>query len=124
MRYLLIMGTDAAATETETSREEMMGWLADLDARGGNVVGDRLRPITDATTVRMRDGAAIITDGPFTESKEWIAGYHVIEAADLDEAIAIAQRHPGAKLGAVEIRPAWPFSTGRDTGRSTGRDDG
>ena len=124
MRYLLIMGTDSTATETESTREEMVAWTADLDARGGDVTGDRLRPVADATTVRLRDGQAFITDGPFTEAKEWIAGYHVIEAADLDEAIAIAQGHPGARLGAIEIRPAWPFSTGRDTGRSSGRDDG
>lgn len=78
-------------------------------ASSAHVRGDRLRPIEDATLVRVRDGEVLVTDGPFTESKEWIAGYDLIEAADLDEAIEIASKHPMARFGRIELRPVWPL---------------
>ena len=69
--------------------------------------GGRLRPVSDATTVRVRGGEVLISDGPFAETKEQIAGFNVLERADLDEAIEIASRHPTAKLGTFELRPFW-----------------
>ena len=83
--------------------------VAEMVARGVNLHGDRLRPIEDATLVRVRNGEVLVTDGPFTESKEWIAGYDMLEAADLDEAIEIASKHPMARFGRIELRPVWPF---------------
>ena len=72
-------------------------------------MGERLRPAEDATTVRVRKGEVLITDGPFTESKEWIAGFDILECEDLDEAIEIASRHPMARNGRLELRPFWPM---------------
>jgi hypothetical protein len=67
--------------------------------------GNRLLPAAEATTIRVRDGKVLTTDGPFTETKEQIGGYFLIEARDLNEAIRIASRIPGARLGCVEVRP-------------------
>jgi hypothetical protein len=82
-------------------------WLSDLTARGVLLDGGRLRPVSDATTVRVRGGGLLVSDGPFAETKEQVAGYDVIDCADLDEAIEIASRHPSASIGTVEVRPFW-----------------
>jgi hypothetical protein len=71
------------------------------------LLGDRLRPVSDATTVRVRNDELLISDGPFAETKEQIGGFDVIECADLDEAIEVASKHPVARFGAVEVRPFW-----------------
>jgi hypothetical protein len=78
-----------------------------MDGRGVRLQGDRLRPVSDATTVRVRDDEVLMTDGPFAETKEQIAGYDILECADLDEAIEVAARHPMARYGAIEVRPFW-----------------
>lgn len=85
-------------------------WVDELETRGVSEYGERLRPEQDATTVRVRGGEVLVVDGPFTESKESIGGFDVIEARDLDEAIEIASKHPVASFGRVEIRPfvQWP----------------
>ena len=75
--------------------------------RGVLVEGNRLRPVADATSVRMRDGEVIVLDGPFAETKEQIAGFDIIDCADLDEAMEIAAKHPTARLGTIEVRPFW-----------------
>ncbi len=67
--------------------------------------GSVLRPVRDATTVRTRGDEVLLSDGPFAETREYIAGYDIVECADLDEAIQIAARHPCARFGAVEVRP-------------------
>jgi hypothetical protein len=82
-------------------------WLSDLTARGVLLDGARLRPVSDATTVQVRQGNLLVSDGPFAETKEQVAGYDVIDCADLDEAIEIASRHPNALTGTVEVRPFW-----------------
>jgi hypothetical protein len=74
-------------------------------AKGTDLQGVRLHSIDDATTVRVRGGELLVTDGPFTESKEWIAGFAMLECADLDEAIEIAARNPMAFEGRLELRP-------------------
>jgi hypothetical protein len=74
-------------------------------ARGVTLHGDRLRSVDDATTVQVRDQEILVSDGPFAETKEQIAGYDVIDCADLDEAIEIAAKHPTAWLGTIEVRP-------------------
>ena len=95
---------EAEGTESEVTIDE---WLAEVE--GKRVTGDRLRPVDDATTVRVSKGEVLVSDGPFTESKDWIAGFDIIECADLDEAIAIAARHPQAYGGKLELRPFWPM---------------
>ena len=79
--------------------------VADVDGRGKRITGDALRPVSEATTVRVSRGKVLVTDGPFTETKEWIAGFDILECDDLDEAIAIAARH-GAAIGAKPVAVA------------------
>lgn len=109
MRYVLFICTDPDAEPYDPEGDNIEEWFGALQAEGKHVLGDRLRPVEDATTVRVRGGERIVTDGPFTESREWIAGFDVIEADDLDEAIGIAGRHPMARFGRVEVRPVWPL---------------
>jgi hypothetical protein len=70
--------------------------------------GDRLRPVSTASTVRVRNGKVLVTDGPFAETREQLGGYYFVEAKNLDEALALAARIPGAKYGSIEVRPIWP----------------
>ncbi len=72
--------------------------------------GERLKPIASASTVRVRNGKTVITDGPFAETREQLGGYYMVEAKDQAEANAIAARIPGAKHGSIEVRPIWPMS--------------
>lgn len=109
MKYLLIHCVDEA---TEPSGEQgaeidrsLAIWIEEMDDRGVLRHGDRLRPVSDATTVRARAGEVLVADGPFAETKEQIGGYDVIECADLEEAIEVASKHPTARLGTIEIRP-------------------
>jgi hypothetical protein len=69
--------------------------------------GERLRPTADATTVRVRDGEVLASDGPFAETKEQIGGYYVVDCKDLDEAVEVAAKIPGARFGSIEVRPIW-----------------
>jgi hypothetical protein len=82
-------------------------WVEEMDGRGVRLLGNQLRPVSDATTVRVRGGDLLVADGPFAETKEQIAGFDVIECADLDEAIEVASRHPVARYGTIEVRPFW-----------------
>ena len=107
MRYMMLVGTDPEGEQLEEDTTE--AWVADVDGRGKRLIGDRLRPMDDATTVRVRKGELLITDGPFTESKDWIVGFDILECDDLDEAIEIASAHPMARAGRLELRPFWPF---------------
>jgi hypothetical protein len=113
MQYLFFIGTapDSTVAPSDPPQESASpyDWVEEMDGRGVRKFGDRLRPAEDATTVRVRDGELLVTDGPFVEGKEYIAGIDVIECADLDEAIEIASKHPMAAYGLVEIRPFWPF---------------
>ena len=80
-----------------------------LDATGARLGGEALVGIDSATTVRVREGDVMTTDGPFAETKEQLGGFYLIEAADLDEAISHAADMPGSKYGSVEIRPVWDW---------------
>ncbi len=112
MKFMLFVCVDRAIVDRmrdqPRDRDEPMPWADELDAAGVRLDGDELRPYTDATTVRVRGGEVLLGDGPFAETKEVIAGYDVIECADLDEAIAIAAKHPVAQGGVIEIRPFYP----------------
>jgi hypothetical protein len=80
-----------------------------MESRSIRLTGDRLRPPSDATTVRVRDGETLVTDGPFVETKEYVGGFDIIDCANLDEAIEVASKHPIAKFGMIELRPFWPL---------------
>ena len=114
MRYMMFVATDPEAEPFVAAEDTIGDWVADVDARGVHVFGERLRPVQDATLVRVRGGELLVTDGPFTESKEWIAGFDVLDCRDLDEAIEIAGRHPMARFGRIELRPMWPFDVEED----------
>jgi hypothetical protein len=86
---------------------EYAKFTSEMVERGLIRGGERLRPTADATTVRVRDGDLLISDGPFAETKEQIGGYYVIECADLDSAIEVAARIPSARHGTIEVRPIW-----------------
>jgi hypothetical protein len=93
----------------EVTPEESLptAWVQEMDARGVRKFGSRLRPVSDATTVRVRGGEVLLSDGPFAETKEQIGGFDLLECEDLDEAIEVASKHPGAKFGTIEVRPLW-----------------
>ncbi len=109
MRYMMFVATDPEAEPYVPEDDHIAEWVAEVEARGVHVYGDRLRPVQDATLVRVRGGDVLVTDGPFTESKEWIGGFDILDCRDLDEAIEIASRHPMARFGRIELRPVWPF---------------
>ena len=87
-----------------------------LRERGAWIASEALRPTATATTIRIRDGKSLVTDGPFAETKEALGGFYQIEAKDLDEALALAAACPGARWGTVEVRPIVDFSAGEVPG--------
>ncbi|WP_454859869.1 YciI family protein [Promicromonospora soli] len=106
MRYLMLVIEPDEPDRAPTP--EIETWVADQDASGARILGSRLRPGADVRRVRVRDGQTIVTDGPFSESKEVIGGFDIIEAAGLEEALAIAAAAPGARDATVEVHPFWP----------------
>jgi len=110
IQYMMLVCTDPAVDPREFARIEPVDpWVAEMDGRGVRLYGSELEPPGTARTVRVRESRTIVTDGPFAETKEQIAGFDVLECADLDEAIEVAGRHPMARLGILEVRPFWPF---------------
>ncbi len=113
MRYILLIYAKEAEweakspSEQERVIEEHHALDAELVKAGKWKACDALQPTRTATTVRVRDGKALVTDGPFAETKEQLGGFYVVDARDLDDAIAIASRIPPARWGAVEVRPIW-----------------
>jgi hypothetical protein len=111
MQYLLMIyqseaeyGKIDAATGKKMT-EEYGAFTQSIIQSGNFKAGDALQPTTTATTVRVRDGKTLTTDGPFAETREQLAGYYLVEARDLDAALAMAARIPGAKTGSIEVRP-------------------
>lgn len=109
MRYMMFVATDTSPDPDPEQPLEIEEWFTEVNKRDAWVMGERLRPTADATTVRVRSGELLVTDGPFTESKEWIAGFDILECEDLDQAIEIASKHPMARGGRLELRPFWPM---------------
>ena len=109
MKYMLFICTDPEAEAYTPEGDNIREWVAEMDSSGRRETGDRLRPPEDAATVRVRRGERLVTDGPFAETKEWIAGYDIVECTDLDQAIQCAAKHPMARFGRIEIRPFWPL---------------
>lgn len=114
MRYLLLIYTPepSEAVPGETMEAELEAYnvfTADIAARGLLKAGEALHPSSAATTVRVRDGRTLTTDGPYAETKEQLGGFYLVDARDLDEAIEVAARIPGAGRGAIEVRPIFEF---------------
>jgi hypothetical protein len=108
MRYMLLICSDPDAPELDESEmPDIDEWVEEMDGRGVRQTGEMLAPSTDATTVKVRAGKVLLTDGPFAETKEQICGFDIVECADLDEAIEVARRHPMAWAGMIEVRPFW-----------------
>lgn len=107
MEFLLFICTDPTAPAYVASDDNIEEWVAEVEGRGARAGGNRLRPASEATTVTVRGGETAVSTGPLVASRDWIAGFDTIECADLDEAVEIAAKHPMARFGAVEIRPAW-----------------
>ncbi len=108
MKYLLLIYMDENAmsdTEREHCYVESAQVAQDLHTKGQFVASAPLHPVATATSVRVREGKSLVTDGPFAETREQLGGFYLVHAQDLDEAIAIANRIPGARVGTVEIRP-------------------
>ena len=108
MKYLLLIYMAEHAMDQAARQHcyvESAQLARDLHAKGQYLGANPLHPVATATSVRVRDGKPLVTDGPFAETREQLGGYFLVEARDLDEAIAIAGRIPAARVGTVEIRP-------------------
>ncbi|WP_406450449.1 YciI family protein [Streptomyces sp. NBC_01622] len=112
MKYVLLICTPAGGEELSPAEiaadPRFTAYIDEVRSRDLMRGGARLRPASDATTVRVQGDEVLLSDGPFVESKEYVAGIDIIEVADLDEAISLASRHPAALAGgSVEVRPVW-----------------
>jgi hypothetical protein len=112
MKYLLLVCMEQPPAQPEEDLadqeagddEHIRRWFAEIDKRGSRLIGSQVRLPASAATVRVRDGNVIISDGPFAETKEWMAGFDVIECPSMAEAVEIAALHPVAAFGMVEVR--------------------
>src|ERR1700733_10099619 len=110
MKYVMLVCRDPSielsAQQRTTIGPEVDAWLQEMEERGVHRQGGgELSPVQDATTIRVRGDEVVISDGPFAETKEQIAGFDILDCADLDEAMEVAAKHPVARLGALELRP-------------------
>ncbi|HVX47684.1 MAG TPA: YciI family protein [Mycobacteriales bacterium] len=105
MKYLLLICAEPNVVVDETKIPDIEDWLAETGTR--RLDGNQLEGVAQAATVRVRDGERLVTDGPFAETKEQIAGFDIIECGGRQEALEIAGRHPVAHFGSVEVRPFW-----------------
>ena len=112
MKYMLLICGEGGGPKLTPEEAAEIGpatdvWVEEMGRRGIRLEGSQLAPVSDATTVRVRAGELLISDGPFAETKEHIAGYDIIDCKDLDEAIEVASKHPVARFGRIEVRPFW-----------------
>jgi hypothetical protein len=113
MKYLCLIYQDESArqamlkADAERMRGEYNTYTEDIKKSGHYLGGNALQPTATATTVRVRNGRTATTDGPFAETKEQLAGYYLVEAKDLNDAIQVGARIPGARFGSIEVRPIW-----------------
>jgi hypothetical protein len=104
MRFLMLVRVDP---ENDPGYIDPTPWVEEMTGRGVLQFGQRLRSLTDGSTVRVRDGEVLVTDGPFAETRELVAGFDLLECASLAEAVEVAAQHPVASFGALEVRPLW-----------------
>jgi len=109
MKYLMFVCTDTEPDTDHENEPDIDEWVDVHDASGQRLQGMALAPKSTATTIRVRNGQLLVSDGPFAETKEVICGFDLLECADLDEAIAVARAHPMARGGRIEIRPLADF---------------
>ncbi|MET0556494.1 MAG: YciI family protein [Vicinamibacteria bacterium] len=116
MKYLLLIyeneAVAAGMSEADQGKVwgEYMTYTEDIKKKGQHLGGEALQPVATATTVRVKDGKTVSTDGPFAETREQLGGFYLVEAKDLDEATALAARIPAARTGCIEVRPIFPTS--------------
>ena len=116
MQYLLLIYNNEAEyaarpqAEVAQTMAEYGTFTQGIVQNGNFKGGERLRPVSSATTVRVRNGKTMTTDGPFAETREQLGGFYIVEAKNLDEASTIAAKIPGARYGSIEVRPVWPMS--------------
>jgi hypothetical protein len=109
MKYLMLVCIDPDhVPAADDGAPDVEQWVEEMDGKGVRLHGSRTRPGSDATTVRVRNRQVLLTDGPYAETKDLIAGFDVIDCADLDAAIEVATRHPMSWHGVIELRPFWP----------------
>lgn len=127
MRYLVLIYDEETANPSPAPPDPALlaeqtdaynAYTQMLRDRKAFVAGEALQPVTTATTVRVRDGETMTTDGPFAETKEALGGFYMIDAADLDEALELAAACPGALNGSIEVRPIWEYPDERADGRA------
>lgn len=115
MRYLLTISADESLDSTRTDEERnriyaaYMEYTQAMKAAGVHLGGEALQPTATGSRIQVRDGKASVTDGPFTETKEVLGGYYLLEVASKEEAIEWAKRCPDAESGTIEVRPIWEF---------------
>ncbi|MBZ0293261.1 MAG: YciI family protein [Anaerolineae bacterium] len=115
MQYVLLIYVSEAVTagmsdsERQAYFQDYGTFEGEVQQRGIKTGGAPLQPISNSTSVRVKDGETLITDGPFAETKEQLAGFYVLECKDLDEAIALAAKMPDARYGTIEVRPVMPM---------------
>jgi hypothetical protein len=109
MKYLMLVCTDTEPDADTSDIPDIDDWVAANDARGTRLQGMVLAPVSSATTVRVRDGQVLLSDGPFAETKEAIVGFDLLDCTDLDAAIEVARGHPMSRSGRLEIRPLADF---------------
>jgi hypothetical protein len=111
VKYMMLVCRDESVELSPQERAEIGpatdAWVQEMDGRGIRLDGNALALVSDATTVRVRDGELLVADGPFAETKEQIAGFDIIDCRDLDEALEVAAKHPVAAFGSIEVRPFW-----------------
>jgi hypothetical protein len=105
MKYMMFVCSDSEPDTDPAPEPDVDAWVADNDGAGRRLQGSALAPVDSATTVRVRNGELLVSDGPFAETKEVIVGFDLLECADLDEAIEVARTHPMARAGRIELRP-------------------
>ncbi|CAM5792363.1 YciI family protein [Cellulomonas persica] len=110
MKYLMLVCEDPTAEPYRREDDDIATWVDQTqDVR---VIGERLRPVAEARTVRVRGGRLSVVEGPYAEVGEQIAGFDVLECDSLDQAVEVASRHPMARFGRLVVREAWPFEDG------------
>ena len=110
MKYMMFVCSDLAPDETKPAESDIVAWLTDVEGSGKRITGDRLQPVKQAKTVRVRKGKTLVTDGPFAETREALLGYYLIDAKNLDDALGIAARVPSAQIGSIEVRPIMVYN--------------
>lgn len=107
MRFMMLVCSDSEPDPKPEAPGEIEAWVEDNDRSGARVMGNRLHNASNAKTVRVRGSRKMVLDGPFTESKEVILGFDILECGSIEEALDIASRHPVARTGRIEVREFW-----------------